>query len=105
MHLFDWPFGNINPHSYDMIMADPPWRFLVRSETGVYVTLIMSMYERGEPIPEDHARLHGFAGRLIQRSKAPSIRSSRRVKSFSLRLAFGTTTLKKNTSTSRKSRR
>jgi N6-adenosine-specific RNA methylase IME4 len=34
MHLFDWPFGNINPHSYDMIMADPPWRFLVRSPKG-----------------------------------------------------------------------
>jgi N6-adenosine-specific RNA methylase IME4 len=34
MHLFNWPFGDINPHSYDMIMADPPWRFLVRSPKG-----------------------------------------------------------------------
>lgn len=31
-------------------------------ETGVYITLIMSMYERGEPIPEDHARLARLCG-------------------------------------------
>lgn len=34
MHLFDWPFGDINPHSFDRIMADPPWRFLARSPKG-----------------------------------------------------------------------
>jgi N6-adenosine-specific RNA methylase IME4 len=34
MHLFDWPFKGINPHSFDFIMADPPWRFIVRSEKG-----------------------------------------------------------------------
>ncbi|MBZ9600727.1 YdaU family protein [Phyllobacterium chamaecytisi] len=31
-------------------------------ETGVYITLIMTMYERGEPIPEDHARLARLCG-------------------------------------------
>ena len=31
-------------------------------ETGVYITLIASMYERGEPIPEDHNRLARLCG-------------------------------------------
>lgn len=31
-------------------------------ETGVYITLIATMYERGEPIPEDHARLSRLCG-------------------------------------------
>lgn len=31
-------------------------------ETGVYITLIATMYERGEPIPEDHARLARLCG-------------------------------------------
>lgn len=36
MRLFQdtWPFGDLQPHSFDMIMADPPWRFEVRSEKG-----------------------------------------------------------------------
>lgn len=25
--LSNWPFGHLNPFSYDMIMADPPWKF------------------------------------------------------------------------------
>lgn len=35
MILFDWPFAGINPHSADLIMADPPWRFETRSEEGL----------------------------------------------------------------------
>nr|WP_272939091.1 MULTISPECIES: YdaU family protein [Sinorhizobium] len=31
-------------------------------ETGVYITLIATMYERGEPIPEDHGRLARLCG-------------------------------------------
>lgn len=31
-------------------------------ETGVYITLIATMYERGEPIAEDHARLARLCG-------------------------------------------
>lgn len=31
-------------------------------ETGVYITLIATMYERGEPIQEDHARLARLCG-------------------------------------------
>jgi len=36
MRLFQdtWPFGDLQPHSFNMIMADPPWRFAVRSEKG-----------------------------------------------------------------------
>lgn len=36
MRLFQdtWPFGDLQPHSFDFIMADPPWRFAVRSEKG-----------------------------------------------------------------------
>lgn len=36
MRLFPdlWPFGDLPPHSFDFIMADPPWRFEVRSEKG-----------------------------------------------------------------------
>lgn len=31
-------------------------------ETGVYITLVATMYERGEPIPEDNARLARLCG-------------------------------------------
>jgi uncharacterized protein YdaU (DUF1376 family) len=31
-------------------------------ETGIYITLIATMYERGEPIPEDHGRLSRLCG-------------------------------------------
>jgi N6-adenosine-specific RNA methylase IME4 len=34
MRLFDWPFGDLNPHAFDLIMADPPWRFDLRSQAG-----------------------------------------------------------------------
>lgn len=37
-------------------------RGLSAAETGIYITLIASMYERGEPIPEDHARLARACG-------------------------------------------
>ncbi len=30
----DWPFGDLAPMSYGMIMADPPWRFELYSERG-----------------------------------------------------------------------
>lgn len=29
-----WPFGLLPPQSYDLIMADPPWSFELRSEKG-----------------------------------------------------------------------
>jgi N6-adenosine-specific RNA methylase IME4 len=29
-----WPFGALEPQSYDLIMADPPWRFELYSEKG-----------------------------------------------------------------------
>lgn len=37
-------------------------RGLSASETGIYITLIASMYERGEPVPEDHKRLARLCG-------------------------------------------
>lgn len=37
-------------------------RGLSASETGIYITLIASMYERGEPVPEDHKRLSRLCG-------------------------------------------
>lgn len=30
----DWPFGALAPMGYDLIMADPPWRFELYSERG-----------------------------------------------------------------------
>lgn len=32
--LATWPFGSLDPHSYDLIMADPPWDFSLHSEKG-----------------------------------------------------------------------
>lgn len=29
-----WPFNDLEPWSYDLIMADPPWRFKLYSEKG-----------------------------------------------------------------------
>lgn len=29
-----WPFGNLQPHSFSVIAADPPWRFATYSEKG-----------------------------------------------------------------------
>lgn len=55
-------------------MAEMPWfrffpsdwlggtRAMSAAETGIYITLIATMYERGEPIPEDHARLARLCG-------------------------------------------
>lgn len=36
MRLFPdlWPFGDLPPHSFDLIMADPPWLFDLRSSAG-----------------------------------------------------------------------
>lgn len=34
MRLFNWPFGDLQPESFDFIMADPPWYFKNRSEKG-----------------------------------------------------------------------
>ena len=30
----DWPWGDLQPHAYDLIMIDPPWRFELYSEKG-----------------------------------------------------------------------
>jgi N6-adenosine-specific RNA methylase IME4 len=30
----DWPFADLKPSSYGLIMADPPWHFRTRSEAG-----------------------------------------------------------------------
>lgn len=55
-------------------MSEVPWirffasdwlggtRGMSAAETGVYITLIATMYERGEPVPEDHARLARLCG-------------------------------------------
>jgi len=55
-------------------MSDLPWvrffpsdwlggtRAMSAAETGVYITLIATMYERKEPIAEDHARLARLCG-------------------------------------------
>lgn len=55
-------------------MSDLPWvrffpsdwlggtRGMSAVETGVYITLVATMYERREPIPEDHARLARLCG-------------------------------------------
>ncbi|HEY8136239.1 MAG TPA: MT-A70 family methyltransferase [Methylocystis sp.] len=32
--MSDWPFGDLHPHSYGLILADPPWRFETFSERG-----------------------------------------------------------------------
>lgn len=32
--MTDWPFGNLIPLSYDLIMADPPWLYENWSEAG-----------------------------------------------------------------------
>lgn len=37
-------------------------RGMSAAETGIYITLIATMYERGEPIPEDRARLSRLCG-------------------------------------------
>jgi N6-adenosine-specific RNA methylase IME4 len=29
-----WPFGNLPPLSFDLIMVDPPWAFALRSDKG-----------------------------------------------------------------------
>lgn len=36
MRLFPdmWPFGDLQPHSFDFIMADPPWRYDLWSQKG-----------------------------------------------------------------------
>lgn len=34
--MTDWPFGNIRPLSYGLVMADPPWRFQYVT-TGVWI--------------------------------------------------------------------
>ncbi|AYM56354.1 MULTISPECIES: MT-A70 family methyltransferase [Agrobacterium tumefaciens complex] len=36
MRLFPelWPFGDLPPFSFDLIMADPPWLYKLRSENG-----------------------------------------------------------------------
>jgi len=55
-------------------MSDMPWirffasdwlagtRGMSAAETGIYITLVASMYERGEPVPEDYARLARLCG-------------------------------------------
>ena len=32
--MTDWPFGDLQPLSYDLIMADPPWHFANWSKAG-----------------------------------------------------------------------
>lgn len=36
MRLFQdrWPFGDLQPHSFDLIMADPAWTYRMYSEAG-----------------------------------------------------------------------
>jgi N6-adenosine-specific RNA methylase IME4 len=32
--LFNWPWGDLQPHSYDFIMSDFAWEFALRSDKG-----------------------------------------------------------------------
>lgn len=34
MILFNWPWGDLQPHTYNLIMADPPWTYRMYSEAG-----------------------------------------------------------------------
>lgn len=34
MILFNWPWGDLQPHSYDFIMSDFAWEFALRSDKG-----------------------------------------------------------------------
>lgn len=34
MILFNWPWGHLQPHSYDFIMADPAWTYRMYSKAG-----------------------------------------------------------------------
>lgn len=55
-------------------MSDLPWvrffpsdwlagtRGMSAAETGIYITLVATMYERGEAVPEDHPRLARLCG-------------------------------------------
>ncbi len=55
-------------------MSEMPWvrffpsdwlggtRGMGAAETGIYITLVATMYERCEPIPEDHKRLSRLCG-------------------------------------------
>lgn len=43
-----WPFGELRPHAYDLIMADPPWPTNLRSSRG---------YAKS---PENHYRTMSF---------------------------------------------
>ena len=66
-------------------MSDLPWvrffpsdwlagtRGMTATETGIYITLIASMYERGEPLPEDMGRLARLCGASIAVFKATLI--------------------------------
>jgi N6-adenosine-specific RNA methylase IME4 len=36
MRLFNWPFGELEPNSFDFMMADPPWRQKMYSEKGLH---------------------------------------------------------------------
>lgn len=32
--MIDWPFGDLPPLSFDLIVCDPPWSFALRSDKG-----------------------------------------------------------------------
>lgn len=34
MILFNWPWGDLQPHTFDFIMADPAWRYRMYSKAG-----------------------------------------------------------------------
>lgn len=34
MILFNWPWGDLQPHTYDFIMADPAWTYRMYSKAG-----------------------------------------------------------------------
>lgn len=46
MRLFSnlWPFGDLQPHSFDFIMADPPWQMEEWSELGDKSKSVRSKY-------------------------------------------------------------
>ncbi|APO67395.1 MT-A70 family protein [Rhizobium gallicum] len=34
MRLFNWPWGNLEPHTYDFVMSDFAWNYKLRSSRG-----------------------------------------------------------------------
>jgi N6-adenosine-specific RNA methylase IME4 len=58
----DWPFGDLAPASFDVIMADPPWAYQMRGPTG---------YERSPQAHYDCLDLDALRALPVGRLAAP----------------------------------